>query len=86
MTDVASGQLEPWTLGAILRRDMRLEGTCTTTGCGRFVVFDLDQLIAGLGADDAIPNLVPGVTCPQCGGALKFQLAVWHSDHQQADE
>jgi hypothetical protein len=79
-------QLQPWTLAAIRRHGMRLEGACKAEGCGRFVVFDLDQLIDGLGADYPIPDVVPGMPCAQCGGELKFQLAVWHSDHQQADE
>jgi hypothetical protein len=25
-------------------------------------------------------------TASHCGGEVKFQLAAWHSDHQQADE
>jgi hypothetical protein len=75
-----------WTLGAIRNRGMRLEAACKTPGCGHFVVFDLDALIARAGADYPLPDGGPGMPCEQCGGELKFQLAVWHSDHQQADE
>jgi hypothetical protein len=69
-----------WTLGGIHRHGMRLEAACKTPGCGHFVVFDLDKLIAGLGADYPLPE-GPGMTCERCGSELKFQLAVWHSDH-----
>jgi hypothetical protein len=26
------------------------------------------------------------MACEHCGAELKFQLAVWHSDHEQKDE
>ena len=51
-----------------------------TPGCGHFVVFDLDKLIARLGADYPLPE-GPGMTCERCGSELTFELAVWHSDH-----
>ncbi len=70
-----------WTLGAIRKHGMRLEAACKAAGCGHFAVFDLDGLIARLGADYPLPESGPGMTCERCGGELKFQLAVWHSDH-----
>jgi hypothetical protein len=74
-----------WTLGFIRKRGMRLEAACQTAGCDQFVVFDLDQLIAQVGEDYALPD-GPGMNCDHCGAELKFQLAVWHSDHEQGDE
>ena len=75
-----------WTLGAIRQRGMRLEAACKTAGCGSFPVFDLDQLIASVGVDYPLPDSGPGMTCEHCGGEMKFQLAVWHSDHEQVEE
>ena len=74
-----------WTLGAIREHGMRLEAACKTAGCGRFVVFDLDKLIAQVGEDYALPD-GPGMACEHCGAELTFQLAVWHSDHEEKDE
>jgi hypothetical protein len=51
-------------------------------GCGQFVVFDLDKLIAQVGEDYPLPD-GPGMACERCGAELKFQPAVWHSDHEQ---
>jgi hypothetical protein len=70
-----------WTLGGIRKHGMRLEAACKTAGCGQFLVFDLDRLIAQLGADHPLPDVGPGMTCDKCGAELQFQLAVWHSDH-----
>jgi hypothetical protein len=74
-----------WTLGGIRKHGMRLEAACKTAGCGQFVVFDLDKLIAQVGEDYPLPD-GPGMACKRCGAELKFQLAVWHSDHDQRDE
>jgi hypothetical protein len=70
-----------WTLGAIRKHGMRLEAACKTAGCGQFVVFDLERLITQLGTDYPLPETGPGMTCERCGAEMKFQLAVWHSDH-----
>jgi hypothetical protein len=75
-----------WTLGAVRKHGMRLEAACKTAGCGSFVTFDLDALIAQLGDEYPLPDTGPGIACEHCGGEMKFQLAVWHSDHEQADE
>lgn len=40
-----------WTLCGIRKHGMRLEAACKTAGCGQFVVFDLDKLIAQVGED-----------------------------------
>jgi hypothetical protein len=74
-----------WTLGGIRKHGMQLEGACQTAGCGRFVVFDLDKLIAQVGEDYPLPE-GSGMACEHCGGELKFQLAVLHSDYEERDE
>jgi hypothetical protein len=74
-----------WTLGDIRKWGMKLEAICKKQGCGEFVVFNLDGLIERFGADYPLPDSGPGVTCEQCGSAMKFQLAVWHSDHEETE-
>ena len=68
-------KLTTWTLGAIQARSMALEGYCETLGCGRFFVFNVDELIEGFGDDWLVPEVLP-VTCAECGGRLKFKLAM----------
>jgi hypothetical protein len=65
-----------WTLGAIKVRNLALEGYCQTEGCGRFYVFDVDNLIATAGADYVVSDILPGIVCTECSGALKFKLAM----------
>jgi hypothetical protein len=64
-----------WTLGAIKNRRLALEGYCQTEGCDRFYVFDVDRLIASAGPEYVVPEILPGMKCTECGGALKFKLA-----------
>ena len=73
-----SDDLSTWTLGAVKRRSLALEGYCETESCGRFYVFDLDALIAKAGADYRVPKILPNITCMHCGGDLKFMLAMNH--------
>jgi hypothetical protein len=75
---MATGEPEPWTLGGIRARGMKLEAACLTADCRRFFVYELDAVIASLGADYPLPESGPGHACPHCGGDMKFQLAVWH--------
>jgi hypothetical protein len=63
-----------WTLAAVKARNLSLEAYCQNDGCKRFYAFDLDQLIAGVGADYAVSD-IPPMTCEACGGALKIMLA-----------
>ena len=65
-----------WTLGAIKERNLTLEGYCQTQGCGHFYLFNVDNLILGLGADYVMPDILPGVVCKECGGVLKFKLTM----------
>lgn len=85
MTEAKPDATPGWTLGAIRKHGMRLEAACKAAGCGQFVVFDLDRLIAQVGEDYALPD-GPGMTCERCGAELTFQLAIWHSDHEEKDE
>ena len=65
-----------WTLGAIKERNLALEGYCQTQGCDQFYVFNVDNLISGMGADYMVPEILPGIVCKECGGDLKFKLAM----------
>ena len=69
-------ELTAWTLGAIKESNLALEGYCQTDGCGRFYVFDVDNLIDSAGADYLVPEILPGIECTECGGHLKFKLAM----------
>jgi len=69
-----------WTLAAIKQLNLALEGYCQTEGCGHFYMFNVDNLIASAGPDYVVPEILPGVTCRQCGGALKFKLAMTPPD------
>jgi len=71
-----------WTLGAIKERNLALEGYCVTKGCGHIYGFNLDQLIASAGADYLVPEIVPGIACTACGGALEFKLAMMPPDDE----
>ena len=73
-----------WTLGAIKQRDLVLEGYCQSDGCGTFHVFNVDRLIASAGADYLVPEILPGITCSACGGALKAKLAMMRHDDDGA--
>jgi hypothetical protein len=76
-----------WTLGDIRKWGMTLEAVCKTEGCGEFAVFNLEGLIARLGADHPLPEAPPAaLRCETCGGEMKFQLAVWHDDDKKIDE
>ena len=71
-----SDPLTSWTLAAIKERGLSLEGYCQTERCGSFYVFNVDALIASAGADYVVPEILPGIECTKCGGALKFKLAM----------
>jgi hypothetical protein len=43
-------------------------------------------LIERFGADCPLPESNLGLTCRNCGSEMTFQLAVWHSDHEEAEE
>ena len=74
--DGRSYERTSWTLGAIKQSNLALEGYCQTEGCGHFYAFNLDDLIVSAGPDYEVPDILPGVVCRQCGGDLKFKLAM----------
>lgn len=65
-----------WTLAAIKRADLALEGHCQGKDCRRFYTFNLDGLIASAGPDYLLPEILPAITCAVCGGALRAKLAM----------
>ena len=79
VADVDGRKLTTWTLAAIKARNMSLEGYCETQGCGQFYAFNVDELIAGFGNEWLVPEILP-VTCRECGGRLKFRLAMVSPD------
>ena len=57
--------MSDWTLGAIKARNMEIVALCEQAGCRHLFVFNLDQLIAGVGPDFALDD-IPSMACPQC--------------------
>ena len=43
-------------------------------------MFKVDDLIASAGLDYVVPEILPGIVCTECGGDLKFKLAMMPSD------
>ena len=78
MTAEHDGEPTTWTLGAIKARGLDLAGKCSQAGCGGFASFDLDGLIEAAGPEYVMPELIPEVSCPLCGGRLKFVLGMPH--------
>ena len=68
-----------WTLGAVRARGMQLEASCKNESCRHFYVFELDQLIGMVGADYPVSD-IPSMTCDNCGGPLKIELAMGHHE------
>jgi hypothetical protein len=58
--------MSDWTFGDVKARNMEI-ALCEQSGCGHLFKFDLDQLIAGAGADYKVAD-IPPMTCPACGG------------------
>ena len=81
--DEHSPNMTTWTLGAIKKRNLVLEGYCQSDGCGNFFVFNVDRLIASAGADYLVPEILPGITCSVCGGVLKAKLAMMRADDEE---
>jgi hypothetical protein len=65
-----------WTLAAIKANNLVLEAYCQAKDCKHFFVFDLDQLIAIVGPDYSVPEIIPNMACTECGGQLKTALAM----------
>jgi len=58
--------MSDWTLGAVKARNMEINALCDQEGCRHLFIFNLDQLIEGVGPDYAIAD-IPPMTCPRCG-------------------
>ena len=71
--------MSEWTLGAVQARGMQLEASCKNESCRHFYVFELDRLIGMVGADYAVSD-IPLMTCDNCGGPLKIELAMGHQE------
>jgi hypothetical protein len=69
-----------WTLAAIKQRNLTVDGHYETPGCGHFYEFNLDTLIETAGPDYLMPEIIPGMTCSACGGALQFKLGMTRSN------
>ncbi len=66
--------MSDWTLGAVKARNMEINALCEQEGCRHLFIFNLDQLIEGVGLDYAIAD-IPPMACPQCGGPLAIRLS-----------
>ena len=57
--------MSDWTLGAIKARNMEIVALCEQESCRHLFIFDLDQLIEGVGGDyklaDFPPHGLPGL-------------------------
>jgi hypothetical protein len=58
--------MSDWTLGAVKARNMEIVALCDQEGCRHLFVFNLDQLIEGVGPDYLLAD-IPPMACPQCG-------------------
>ena len=71
-----------WTLSAIKQAGLMLEGHCQGESCRRFFTFNLDELLARAGPGYLLPEILPGITCEACGGALMAKLAMVSPDNR----
>jgi hypothetical protein len=58
--------MSDWTLGAVKARNMEIVALCDQESCRHMFVFNLEQLIAGVGADYPLAD-IPPMACPNCG-------------------
>jgi hypothetical protein len=66
--------MSEWTLGQIKARNMEILALCEGEGCGHLGIFNLDQLIEGVGEDFALAD-APPMSCPRCGQPLAIRLS-----------
>jgi uncharacterized SAM-dependent methyltransferase len=67
--------MSDWTFGAVIARNMAVEAYCQNAACRRFYVFDLDYLIAEMGADYLVSD-IPQLDCQACGSPMEIKLAM----------
>ena len=78
--------MSDWTLGAVKARNMEINALCDQEGCRHLFVFNLDQLIEGVGADYRLAD-IPPMACPQCGvSPLVIRLSFADPPPQPEDE
>ena len=58
--------MSDWTLGAVKARNMEIVALCEAESCRHMFVFNLDELIEGVGADYKVDD-IPPLSCPKCG-------------------
>jgi hypothetical protein len=73
-----------WTLASVKAHNLQLEAYCQSEGCNHFYAFDLEVLIASVGADFAVSD-IPQMTCTACGGPLKIMLAAVPPEQDDAE-
>jgi hypothetical protein len=66
--------MSEWTLGQIKARNMEILALCQSEGCGHLGIFNLDQLIEGVGDDFALAE-IPAMNCSRCGRPLAIRLS-----------
>jgi hypothetical protein len=60
--------MSDWTLGAVKARNMEIVALCDQEGCRHLFVFNLDQLIEGVGPDYLLAD-IPPMACRNAGSA-----------------
>ncbi|HMK40033.1 MAG TPA: hypothetical protein VK451_00590 [Methyloceanibacter sp.] len=74
--------MSDWTLGDIKARNMEIVALCEQESCHHLFVFNLDQLIEGVGAGYKLADFPP-MACPACGAeplAIRLSFADIHPD------
>jgi hypothetical protein len=67
--------MSDWTLGAVKARNMEIVALCEQQSCRHMFVFNLDQLIEGVGPDYQVAD-IPPLNCPRCAaGPLTIRLS-----------
>ena len=75
--------MSDWTFGAVKARNMAVEAYCQNAACRRFYVFDLDYLIAEMGADYLVWD-IPQMDCQACGSPMEIKLAFVTPEPEQS--
>jgi hypothetical protein len=57
--------MSDWTLGAVKARNMEIVALCEQESCRHMFVFNLDQLIEGVGPDYQVAD-IPPIKWPRC--------------------
>jgi hypothetical protein len=58
--------MSDWTLGAVKARNMEIVALCEAESYRHMFVFNLDELIDGVGPDYKLDD-IPPLSCPRCG-------------------